>query len=147
SLFSRDVFRNVKKNTSDKQQLLVGKIVIPIIAILAYLFAQLQLDLIAVLSVASSAGLIVIVPAIIGAFFWKKGTAPGVIISITVSSIVVILIEVFGGLLLGLKSGLWGIMISLILFIGISLLTKAPADKANEFIDYIKRNRKNKALK
>ncbi|WP_058308050.1 sodium:solute symporter family protein [Gracilibacillus massiliensis] len=144
SLFSRDVYRNIQKDVNDKKQLQVGKVVIPVIAVLAFLFAQLQLDLIAVLSVASSAGLIVIVPAIIGTFFWKKGTAAGVIVSVSVSSIIVILIEATGGLLFGLKSGLWGILFSTILFIIISLLTKAPAQKADEFIGYVKSKMKNK---
>lgn len=141
SLFSRDVYRNMNDRANDKRQLLIGKIVIPVIAVLAYLFAQLQLDLIAVLSVASSAGLIVIVPAIVGAFFWKRGTAAGVIVSVSISSMVVILIETFGGLWFGLKSGLWGIFFAVILFVGVSLITKAPFTKANEFMDYINRNK------
>ncbi|GAE95020.1 Na+/solute symporter [Gracilibacillus boraciitolerans JCM 21714] len=148
SLFSRDVYRNVNNNADDKKQLWVGKIVIPVIAVLAFFFAQLQLDLIAVLSVASSAGLIVIVPAIIGTFFWKKGTAAGVIVSVSVSSIVVIIIEATGGLLFGLKSGIWGgIILSTILFIIISLLSKAPDQKAEEFIEFVKgKMKKNHSL-
>ncbi|MFC4403447.1 sodium:solute symporter family protein [Gracilibacillus xinjiangensis] len=138
SLFSRDVYGNIKSKTNDKKQLQIGKVVIPIIAILAFLFAQLQLDLIAVLSVASSAGLIVVVPAIIGTFFWKKGTAAGVIVSVTFSSILVIILEFFSLLPLGLKSGIWGISVATILYIAISLVTKAPTEKAEEFIGYIK---------
>ncbi|WP_066187289.1 sodium:solute symporter family protein [Gracilibacillus timonensis] len=144
SLFSRDIYANVKQGTKDRKQLLVGKIVIPVIAILAYLFAQLQLDLIAVLSVSSSAGLIVVVPAIIGTFFWKRGTAAGVMTSIMISSLLVIYIEATGGLLLGLKSGIWGIVVSGILFVGVSLSTKAPEQKANEFLTYIKSHMKKK---
>ncbi|SER43230.1 solute:Na+ symporter, SSS family [Gracilibacillus ureilyticus] len=138
SLFSRDVYGNFKQQTDDKKQLKIGKIVIPVIATLAFLFAQLQLDLIAVLSVASSAGLIVVVPAIIGTFFWKRGTAAGVIVSVAVSSILVIILEFFKILPFGLKSGIWGIIVSSLLFIIISLLTKAPAEKAEEFLGYIK---------
>ncbi|MBB3668424.1 hypothetical protein [Garicola koreensis] len=41
------------------------------------MFAHLELDLIAVLSVSASAGLLVMVPPIIGAFFWRRGTAAG----------------------------------------------------------------------
>ncbi|MBP2077280.1 sodium:solute symporter family protein [Oceanobacillus polygoni] len=138
SLFAKDVYGNIKKNTSDRLQLRVGKIVIPIIALLAYLFAEMQLNLIAVLSVASSAGLIVVVPAIIGTFFWKRGTAAGVLSSVLIAGIIVILLEFFQVKPLGLASGLWGIGISTILFIGVSLLTKAPEAKANEFLSYIR---------
>jgi SSS family solute:Na+ symporter len=138
SLFARDVYGNLKKGSSDKRQLTVGKIIIPIIAIMAYGFAQLQLDLIAVLSVASSAGLSVTVPALIGAFFWKRGTAPAVLTSVTVSGILVLILEMIQLKPFNLGSGVWGIVSSTILFIGVSLATKAPAEKANEFMGYIK---------
>ncbi|MED3574587.1 sodium:solute symporter family protein [Cytobacillus praedii] len=138
SLFARDVYGYMKKNSSDKDQLLVGKIVIPIIAILAYLFAQMNVNLIAVLSVASSAGLLVTVPAIIGAFFWKRGTAAGVITSVIVSGVMVIILEFAKIKPLGLASGIWGIVISAILFIAVSLITKAPEKKADEFLSYLK---------
>ncbi|WP_163536942.1 sodium:solute symporter family protein [Gracilibacillus sp. YIM 98692] len=146
SIFSRDVFRNVKKDANDKQQLMVGKLVIPIIAILAFLFAQLQLDLIAVLSVSSSAGLIVVVPAIIGAFFWKKGTAAGVIVSVLVGSVLVFILEFFQLIPLGLKSGIWGIFVSAVLFIVISLLTNAPWGKADAFIGYVREQMKTRKM-
>ncbi len=145
SMFARDVYGNLKKDAQDKAQLKVGKFVIPVIAILAYLFAQLELNLIAVLSVASSAGLLVTVPAIIGTFFWKRGTATGVILSVVVAGLVVIVLELFAIKPFGLASGLWGIMISTFLFIIVSLLTKAPEEKANEFLGYIKRELQKKA--
>ncbi|WP_087971957.1 sodium:solute symporter family protein [Oceanobacillus rekensis] len=137
SLFAKDVYGNLKKNTTDQMQLRIGKIVIPIIAILAYLFAEMELSLIAVLSVASSAGLIVVVPAIVGTFFWKRGTAAGVLSSVTIAGLIVILLELFQLKPLGLASGLWGISISTLLFIGVSLVTRAPEAKANEFLSYI----------
>ncbi len=143
SLFAKDVYGNVKKNATDQMQLRIGKIVIPIIAILAYLFAEMQLNLIAVLSVASSAGLIVVVPAIIGTFYWKRGTAAGVLSSVIISGIVVILLEFLQMKPLGLASGLWGIILSTILFIGVSFVTRAPEAKANEFLSSIKEGLKN----
>lgn len=138
SLFARDVYGNLKKDTNDERQLLVGKIVIPIIAILAFLFAQLKVNLIAVLSVASSAGLLVAVPAIVGAFFWKRGTAAGSITSVIGSGLLVIILEFAKLKPLGLASGIWGIVISTFLFIAVSLVTKAPEKKANEFLTYVK---------
>ncbi|RKQ19338.1 sodium:solute symporter family protein [Ureibacillus endophyticus] len=138
SLFARDVYSQVEKNSTDAMQLRVGKIVIPIIAILAYLFAEMELDLIAVLSVASSAGLLVVVPSIIGTFFWKRGTAAGVLSSVIISGVVVIILELFKYKPFGLASGVWGISLSTILFIVVSLMTKAPEAKANEFLKSVK---------
>lgn len=134
SLVARDVYGNLSKKQSEALQLSVGKVVIPIISILAFLFSLLKVNLIGVLSVASSAGLIVVVPAIIGAFFWKKGTAAGVMTSVIVSGLMVILLELFKLKPLGLASGIWGIVVSTVLFVVVSLLTKAPAEKATQFI-------------
>lgn len=146
SLVSRDVYRNTTKKATDKKQLLVGKIVIPIIAVLAYLFAQLQLDLIAVLSVSASAGLLVIVPAYVGTFFWKRGTAAGVLTSVIVSGLLVVILELTSFQPLGYGSGVWGFLLSIILFIGVSYATTAP-EKAGEFIDYVNTELKNRKRK
>ncbi len=138
SLFARDVYGMSSKAKNEQQQLKVGKFVIPVIAILAYGFAEMQLDLIAVLSVASSAGLIVVVPAIIGAFFWKRGTATGVMCSVTISGLVVILLEAMKYKPFGYGSGVWGLLLSVVLFVGVSLATRPPEKKANEFLTYLK---------
>jgi SSS family solute:Na+ symporter len=138
SMFAKDVYGNLRKKPSDRMQLQIGKFVIPVIAILAYLFAELELDIIVVLSVASSAGLIIVVPAIFGTFFWKRGTAAGVLSSVSVTGIIVILLEAFQYKPLGLASGIWGIILSTVIFIVVSLMTKAPEEKAEEFLNYIK---------
>ncbi|MHA6251969.1 sodium:solute symporter family protein [Oceanobacillus sp. CAU 1775] len=138
SMFAKDVYGNLKKRPSDRMQLQIGKIVIPIIAILAYLFAELQLDLIAVLSVASSAGLIIVVPAIFGTFFWKRGTATGVLSSVIITGTIVIALELFQVKPLGLASGIWGIVLSTVIFVSVSLMTKPPKEKADEFFDVVK---------
>jgi len=142
SLFARDIYGNLNKNATDEAQLKVGKFVIPVIAILAFLFALLQLDLISVLSIASSAGLLVIVPSIIGTFFWKRGSAQGVIWSVVGGGLVVIILEVLKYttkfLFMGLASGIWGIITSTVLFVVISLMTKAPEKKAEEFLSYVR---------
>ncbi|WP_010282292.1 sodium:solute symporter family protein [Bacillus timonensis] len=138
SLFARDVYGISSNGKDEQRQLRVGKFIIPVIAVLAYGFAELQLDLIAVLSVASSAGLIVVVPAIIGAFFWKRGTAAGVMSSVTISGLVVIFLEAMKLKPFGYGSGVWGLLLSIVLFVGVSLATKPPEKKANEFLSYIK---------
>lgn len=138
SMFARDVYGNTSKRTNDRRQLLAGKIIIPVIAVLAFAFAQLELDLIAVLSVAASAGLIVTVPATIGTFFWKKGTKAGVLTSVIAGAVLVIGLELTGRTPLHLASGIWGLIIATVLFVGVSLITKAPHEKAEWFVDHLK---------
>ncbi|WP_120004238.1 sodium:solute symporter family protein [Nesterenkonia muleiensis] len=133
SMISRDVV-NARKGVTERTQLLVGKLVIPVVGVLAYLFAHLQLDLIAVLSVSASAGLLVIVPATIGAFFWRRGTAAGVISSVLVAGTLVLALEYSGQRLLGQGSGVWGLVVAVVVFVGVSLATSAPRAHADEFI-------------
>jgi solute:Na+ symporter, SSS family len=138
SMLTRDVYGNVQRTGNERQQLLFGKLAIPVIAALALLFAGLQLDLIAVLSVASSAGLIVTVPAIVGAFFWRRGTAAGVLASVLGAGTLVIVLQLTQALPLGQAPGVWGLVASIALYVGVSLVTRAPEAKASEFLSYIK---------
>lgn len=147
SMFTRDVYAVTNKNATDKQQLLVGKIILPVIAILAYIFAHLNLSLIAVLSVSASAGLLVIVPPIVGAFFWRRGTAAGALAAIIIGGIAVFWLQFAGVRPLGQASGVWGLIISVALFIVVSLLSKTPEQRADEFLSHLRENlRKHSAV-
>lgn len=139
SMLSRDVYANLKRGASEKRQLLIGKLVIPVIALLALGFAELELDLIAILSVAASSGLVVMVPAIIGAFYWKRGTAAGVLASIIGTGLLVMLIYAKGNSLLGLPAGIWGIPAATLLFVVVSLMTQAPLERAERFMQVSRR--------
>jgi SSS family solute:Na+ symporter len=139
SLVARDVYGNLGREGDAANQLRVGRWVMPLIALLAYGFAELQLDLIAVLSVSSSAGLLVMVPVIIGAFYWKRGTAAGVLSAVVTGGLLVIFLELTKTKPLGLSSGIWGLGVSALLFVVVSLFTKAPEDKADRFVGGIRR--------
>ncbi len=140
SMLSRDVYRVAKEDANELQQLTLGKVVLPVIALLAFGFAQLELSLIAVLSVSASAGMLVMVPAIIGAIFWKRGTATGVLVSTIVAGTVVLALEVTQTRLLDQGTGVWGLKIALVLYIGVSLATKAPEERASEFLGHVREN-------
>lgn len=143
SMLSRDVYANLKTNanvtpnTDEKRQLLVGKFVVPVIALMAMGFAELQLDLIAILSVAASSGLVAMVPTIIGAFYWKGGSAAGALASVVGTSIFVLLMYATGNSLLGLPAGVWGIVVASGLFVGVSLVTKPHQASRDAFLNAI----------
>ncbi len=137
SMITRDVFKNIREDSIEHRELLVGRIFVPLFTVLILGFAPLRLDLIAALSVASSAGLLVMVPALIGAFFWKRGTAPAVILSVIGGGIVATVLQYSGLRPFGFWPGVWSGLISTILFVGVSLLTRAPENKAEEFIGYL----------
>ncbi len=137
SMVSQDVVKRLSPGIEESKLLSIGKVFVLLFAIAAFLFATLRLGLIAVLSVASSAGLLVTVPAIIGAFFWKRGTAPAAITSILVGGFIALWFQ-FGGIKpLGWWPGVWSGIVSTVLFIVVSYLTSPPAEKAEEFISYV----------
>ncbi len=147
SVWARDIHKGlINPKISEAGELKVGKWVIPIMAVIAFVFAWwvagqpggvLEL-MIAPLSSAASAGLLMAVPTIFGAFFWKRGTASGAIISMIVGAIVVLVFQVTGWKPLGWWPGTWGFIVCVPLFIGVSLATKPPREKAEEFIGYLK---------
>ncbi|MGI6079325.1 MAG: sodium:solute symporter family protein [Fastidiosipilaceae bacterium] len=134
SLVSKDIYSNLVDNASERTQLYLGQGCIIILAIAFALFASLKLDLIGVLSVASSAGLLSTVPTIFAAFFWKRGTAAGAISSIVVGACSSLYMQYAGITILGIGAGVWTLVITAVVFIVVSLLTQPPTEKAEEFI-------------
>ena len=148
SLVVRDVFKNMEDDLNQSQnlrQLRTAKVVILIIALLGFFFAIQELDLIATLSVAASVGLLVVVPSMFGAFFWKKSTAIGSLSSIIIGSIIALYLQFSGWSPLGHGAGVWTLLISAAVFVLVSLFTQPPVKKAEEFIGYINQecNKKN----
>ncbi|QUS36734.1 sodium:solute symporter family protein [Falsirhodobacter algicola] len=132
SIFSRDVYANVVADVDDRRQLAIGKIVIPVISVVALIFAAMEFSMIAILSVASSVGLVVIVPATIGAFFWARGTAAGAIASIIGGCAFVGWMYMSGNSLLGLTAGVWSFPVAALLFVGVSLVTRPASSQTLE---------------
>ncbi|WP_447554332.1 sodium:solute symporter family protein [Vreelandella sp. EE22] len=137
SMLSRDVYAHARPGASEKRQLLIGKLVVPVIALLALGFAELQLDLIAVLSVAASSGLVAMVPAIVGAFYWKRGTAFGALVSILGTSVFVLAMYATGNALLGLPAGIWGIVVATLLFVAGSLVSPPHTASREAFLEAV----------
>lgn len=137
SMVCRDVFKYVSVLCDEERELRVGRIFVPLFTLVILAFATLRLDLIAALSVASSAGLLVMVPALIGSFFWKRGTAAAVLASVIIGGLVATTLQYGGFRPLGLWPGVWSGLVAVTLFIGVSLVTKAPKEKAEEFIGYL----------
>lgn len=132
SILARDVWGNLGGGAADAAQLKVGKIVIPAISILALIFAAMEISLIAILSVAASAGLVVTVPAIVGAFFWRRGTAAGALASIIGGAAFVGWMYATGNSLWGLNAGVLGLPVAAILFVGVSLGTRPSARQTTD---------------
>ena len=129
SMFGRDLLRTVFP-LSEEKELFWGKLLIPVLTVACFAFAGLRLGLIAVLSSMASAGLMAQLPVILGAFFWKRGTAAGAIAGMVAGG------GVTGGLylakinFLGHWPPVWGLMASVGAFVLVSLLTRPDPDGA-----------------
>lgn len=146
SMFVRDLLKvTFGKNVSEDMEVKIGKLIIPLLAAIFFIFAYWATGqtglafMIAPLATASSAGLMMVVPSLVGAFFWKRGTAAGALTSMIFGSVVVWILQTTGRTPLGFWPGGWGMIVCLILYVGISLLTRAPEKKADDFIGYLKK--------
>ena len=138
SMFSRDIYGAHRRE--EEKELLVGKLIIPLILVVCFIFAQFEWKSIVVLSTMSSGGLLMLLPTILGTFFWKRGTASGALASIGFGGLIT------GGLYImdikpfGQWPPVWGILVATALFVSISLITEPP--KEAEFVDKIREEMK-----
>ena len=144
---TRDIVKSgINPHISEASEIRMSKIIIPILAIVFFVFAYWAQGktglsfMIVPLSSAASAGLLMAVPAIIGAFFWRRATAAGALSSMLVGSVTVLVLQFGGYKPLGWWPGVWGLVVCLFLYIIVSLLTQAPLEKADEFIGFLKKN-------
>ncbi len=121
SMCTVDIFGKIPKINKEKQ-LPFGVLMVPTIAILAFIFALGRFGAIVELSVMSSAGLLATAPAYIG-IFWKRATKIGAITSILAGGTTVIILYSTKYFPLGMWPGVWCAIISTLTFILVSLGT------------------------
>lgn len=138
SLLSRDVVRNINPDLDEKSEQRIARIAIVALLVICVAFASLRLDLIALLSSMASGGLLVMAPAIIAAFFWKRATAVGALVSMIIGGALTVVLYVLdlraGFKLAGQWPAVWGSAVTVVLFVGLSLVTRPPKT-AKEFVD------------
>ncbi len=133
SMVGRDVYRAFRPSASEEEELRISKAFIFVFAIVCYIFALSRPGLIAILSAMASGGMLVIVPSIFAAFFWKRATAPAALLSMVVGVIIVGLGYVLGLSPLGVPSTIWGLIASALVICLGSYATRPPA-RAEEFM-------------
>lgn len=118
SMCTIDVYEKLF-SVDEKKKLLFGKIMVPVIALLAFLFSLGQFGIIVELSVMSSAGLLALVPSYFG-IFWGKRDRVASISSIVVGGLLTIIMYSTGYFPLGIWPGLWCLFLSTVVFIIVS---------------------------
>jgi SSS family solute:Na+ symporter len=146
SMCTRDLLRTGFSTTmSEQTELRIGKSIIPALAVVFFVFAYWAHGkkglafMIAPLSSAASAGLLMAVPAIVGAFFWRRATASGALSSMLGGGALVLFLQITGFKPMGMWPGVWGLIACVLLYVVISLVTKAPTERAEEFVGYLEK--------
>ncbi|MFW6040279.1 MAG: sodium:solute symporter family protein [Thermoplasmatota archaeon] len=136
SMTTRDIATAFNKELSERAQLIIGKTTIIVIIVVCIFFASLRLNLIAILSAMASGGLLVTAPSLIGTFFWKNGTAEGAIVSMAVGGTLTGAMYVGNYYPLGWWPSIWGFVITILLFVGVSYFTETP-EKTDKFLNEV----------
>ncbi len=118
SMCTVDVYGRLFKVTEEKR-LLFGKIMVPVIALSAFVFSLGRFGIIVELSVMSSAGLLALAPSYFG-IFWKKGDKIGSISSIIIGGFAALIMYFTGYFPLGIWPGVWSLILSTIVFVIVS---------------------------
>jgi len=127
------VARDLMTGAAPKSQILAGRIVVILVILFASGFALQKAQIVDQLAALSAAGLMVTVPATVGAFFWRRATAIGALASMGGGAVLAVWMAMVQGVsvfnpVLALSVG----GASVVLFVVISLLTR-PSTRALDF--------------
>ncbi|MDT0683398.1 sodium:solute symporter family protein [Roseicyclus sp. F158] len=117
------------RETQEARQVFVGRLVVVLVILFAAIFAVQQASIVDQLAALSAAGLIVSVPAIVGAFFWRGGTAAGALASLVGGAALALWLALGAGISV-FDPVLCGSVIaaSTLLFVGVSAVTRGRPD-------------------
>jgi len=129
SMFTRDLYLPyINPKASSTQQYRTGRIIVVVLALCGLLVGIRPPALAGLLAGAAFSGIAILAPAAIAAFYWRRATAPAVIISI-------IVLSTYFGVIpksawLGFDASIPGLLLTTVLMIVISLCTKPPSEAA-----------------
>jgi SSS family solute:Na+ symporter len=146
SLFVRDVVKHIRPDVPERTERWLGRMAMLVLLAACIVFAWFRPGLITVISSMASGGLLVMAPAIIGAFFWRRGTATGAVVSMAVGGVLTAIMYLGNIYPFGWWPSVWGAGITTVLYVAVSLFT-APPTGAGEFIDWLNEELESKGFR
>lgn len=122
------VARDLVPGQAEARQILIGRVVVIAVILFAAVFGVSKARIVDQLAALSAAGLLVVVPPVVGAFFWPRATAAGALACLAGGAAVALVlalglgVSVFDPLLPLTVAG-----VSVALFVGVSLITRPRA--------------------
>lgn len=140
SVFTIDIYKEfINKKATDAQSLFMGKIAIVVISCIALLMSQLTRTLLVAIVTIALGGCLQIMPALIGALYWPRGTKKGAILGIIAGVLALLITQFIYKAPAGITSGVWGLIFNTITFVTVSFFTEAPNETSqNRFHKYLK---------
>ncbi|NPV69402.1 MAG: sodium:solute symporter family protein [Firmicutes bacterium] len=132
----QDVYKVLKPDTSDRNTVILMRVAVLVVGAISLYVALYGAAGLIQLLLGAYGSIVQFLPAVYGALFWKRGTAPGAVAGLVAG----VAVNVYYQLIVGkgpldIHPGIWGLMVNLVIFVVLSLLTQPPSKEVAE--DYI----------
>jgi SSS family solute:Na+ symporter len=112
----------------EHNRVLVSRVTTLLVGVIVLVISLIVSDVVGALTVAYDLLTGALFVPIVGALFWRRATTVGALASMTVSSVVVIVLMATRGLFSN-DPIIYGMLVSLVVFVGVSLLTPKPSEE------------------
>lgn len=132
SVFTIDIYKEfINKDASDEKSLFMGKVAIVVFSVIALLMSQFTKSLLVAIVTVTLGGCIQIMPSLIGALYWPRGTKQGALTGMLLGVITVLVTQfVYKPTFINITSGVWGLIVNILAFVIISYFTQAPDERS-----------------
>ena len=130
AMFTRDLYqRFIKPDAKAKTILLVGRTLIVIFGFVSVALALLVPGLIVSVVALALGGCLQMMPSLIGAVYWPRGTKAGAVSGLVVGIVVLVLTQFIWPGPFGIMSGAWAIISNSLVYVLVSYATKPPSEE------------------
>jgi SSS family solute:Na+ symporter len=139
SIVGKDVYENIgQQRKQEKSTILFSRILMLVVTAIVVLISLNPPRLIVTLAILSYSYTLQLAPTLMGAIYWKKGTAAGAISSMA-SGVGLMLLDQINVVPLPpvLHPSTWALILSSVVYIVVSLATSAPKAQANKIVEYL----------
>lgn len=144
TLITRDFYEDYVAGgeINDRKETRFAKLLVPVLGVISYLIAIMQIDVIVQISNVAFSGAAQVFPLLIGALWWKRASTEGAIAGFVLGEGVTVALT-FGLVSLpaafpGFMAGFYGLIVTTVVFVAVSLATDAvPEENIDRIQGYI----------
>jgi SSS family solute:Na+ symporter len=132
-LIQKGYFRkDVCSREDDIKYVRLGKNIMVLVTFISYLLALFRPPLMWTLLLVATGWLAQLVPAIFGALFWRRATAPAALAGMTTGLVVTAYCTFIWPSPFGYNGAFWGLVLNAAVYVAVALNTRAPSDEVLE---------------